>query len=200
MVKCIMFDLGDVIVRNNPRRACMRLSKYCPVGVDEVEWFAPKKFHLLMDTGKLTKRQLYSAAVRNLKLEKVSQKKFEQIYADIFTDNPPVQDIARKLKKNYKLMLLSNTDAIHFEHMLRTFPILKIFEHHVVSYKVGYKKPHIKIFQAALKKCGHPARECIFIDDKKANILGAKKAGMKAIHYRSPSQLRADLRKLGVKL
>ena len=199
MVKCIIFDMGDVLVNNNPRKACSRISRYCPAEVDEV-WFAPKGMHKLMDTGKLTKRQLYQAAVRNLRLYGLSQKKFEEIYADIFSNNIPVQRIARLLRKRYRLILLSNTDPIHFEHEKRKFPILKIFSAHVLSYKVGYVKPHRRIFEAALKASGCPASECIFIDDKAHNVAGARKLGMRTIRYRSPQQLRSELKRMGIKL
>ena len=200
MIKCIIFDLGDVLVHNNPRKACERISNHCPLNPDEVGWFAPEHVHKLMDTGKITKRDLYRQAVKNLGLKGISQKKFESIYADIFTNNKPVQSLALKLSKNYKLVLLSNTDPIHFEHIKNSFPILSAFSRHVVSYKVGFVKPSRQIYLAALKTSGCKASECVFVDDKMINVLGARKLGINAMRYKTPAKLKSDLKKLGVKV
>jgi len=38
----------------------------------------------------------------------------------------------------------------------------------------------------------------VFIDDLKANVVGALAAGLQAIHYREPAKLKLDLRALGI--
>src|SRR3989338_2170720 len=134
-IKCIMFDLGDVIVKNNPDKVCRRLAKSCPLTPDEVAWFAPEEVHELIDTGKMSSRELYLLAVKNLGLKRVSQKKFEQIFGDMFTNNIPVQKIAKKLIDNYRLVLVSNTNEIHFQNIRKNFPIIKIFDAIVLSYE-----------------------------------------------------------------
>ena len=200
MIKCIIFDLGDVLVHNNPIHACKRLAKHCPLTPNEVAWFAPPYVHKLLDTGKINNRDLYRLAVKNLGLKKIPQKRFETIFADIFTNNKPVQEIARKLSRNYRLLLLSNTNAIHFNHIKKKFPILRIFKHHIVSYKVCYTKPEKQIYRIALKKSRCKPEECIFIDNTKMNTTAATKLGMAGIHYTTNRKLKADLKKLGVKV
>tara|TARA_Y100000310_G_scaffold210977_1_gene211679 strand:+ start:10171 stop:10719 length:549 start_codon:yes stop_codon:yes gene_type:complete len=180
-------------------RACKRLAKHCPLTPDEVAWFAPKRMHKLMDTGKISKKKLYQQAVKNLGLKNITQKRFEEIYANIFTSNKPVQDLVKKLSKNYKLLLLSNTDDIHFTHVKKKFPILKLFKHLIVSYEVGYVKPSKQIYEEALKKSGFAAKECVFIDDHKENVPGAKKLGIKGLHYTTAAKLKKDLKSYGAK-
>ena len=197
-IKCVIFDLGDVLVHNNPARACRKLSHNCALSHDEVAWFASKSVHQQLDTGHISNRSLYKIAVKNLKL-KISQKKFEQVFTDIFTNNVPVQTLARKLAKNYKLLLLSNTNSIHFNHIKKNFPVIKLFKSLILSYKVRSMKPSLPIYKIAIKKSGFDANNCVFVDDRKENIIAARKTGLKAVHYIGISKLRTDLRKLGVK-
>lgn len=194
-----MFDLGNVIVKNNPLKACRKLSKNCPTDIDQVGWFAPKKMHRLIDTGKASSRQLYRIAVKKLGIT-MTQKLFEMIITDIFTPNKPVQQIAKRLSGKYKLLLLSNTNSLHHNHVKKNFPVLKLFTHHIVSYKVGSMKPGRKIYAEAVRKSGCSAGECVLIDDREENIAGARKAGMKAIQYTTPAKLRQSLKNLGVKI
>lgn len=191
--------MGDVLVKNNPTRACERLVKVCPLRHEEVAWFAPRKVHGLLDKGRIGSRELYGYAAKNLKAKNLTYKKFMRVFPDIFTANRPVQMLARKLRRHYSLLLLSNTNAIHFNHIRKKFPILRIFRHFVLSYKVGHVKPERQIYTAAVRKSGYKAGECVFIDNEQRNVAGARKAGLKAIRYTSDSKLKADLKKLGVK-
>ena len=45
---------------------------------------------------------------------------------------------------------------------------------------------------------GLAAARTVFLDDIAANAEAARRAGMQAIHYKSPDQARAELTKLGV--
>ena len=199
MIKCIIFDLGNVIVKNNPLKACRKLSKNCPTDSDEVGWFAPKKMRRLIDTGKAGSRELYRIAGRKLGIT-ITQKSFERIITDIFTPNKPVQQIARKLSVKYKLLLLSNSNSLHYNHEKKNLPVLKLFSHHIVSYKVRSMKPSRKIYAEAVRKSGCSAGECVLIDDRQENAAGARKAGLKAIQYTKPAKLRQSLKNLGVKI
>ncbi len=201
MIKCVIFDLGNVIVRNNPSKWRRKLSQYCigPVfaGRDSI-LVAPLRMHSLMSKGKISNREFYRKVVRKSERKHLPQKKFERIYADIFTANVPVQSLARRLKKKYKLLLLSDTDEIHFSHVRKRFPVIGVFRHHVLSCRVGCKKPAMAIYREAVKKSGFKAGECVFIDDKAKNVAGAKRAGMRAVQYTTNARLKKDLKRLGV--
>jgi HAD superfamily hydrolase (TIGR01509 family) len=73
-----------------------------------------------------------------------------------------------------------------FSHFKRVF----------LSFDVGYIKPDPRSYQTVLKELGIQASEVILIDDKKENIDGAVKCGMKGIVFQSAEQLRADLEKV----
>lgn len=197
MIKTIVFDLGNVLLHNNPKRACKRLDKNCELGIYDVLWFAPELYEKL-ETGKLTTKQLYVIAKKRLGL-KITQSQFVEMFSDMFTDYVATQNLVKKLVKDYPLILCSNTSATHFNYIKKKHPILNLFKHHVLSYKVGYMKPHPKIYDTVIKKANVDPRECVFVDDRKENVLAAKRSGMHAIHFLSPSQLKKELYVLGVR-
>ena len=60
--------------------------------------------------------------------------------------------------------------------------LLEYFPVRVYSCQVRYRKPHPRIFALALERIGVPAHRTLFIGDLlKADIAGAKKAGMHTI-------------------
>ena len=95
--------------------------------------------------------------------------------------------------------MLSNTNKLHFEHVKKKFPVTKLFTHSILSYELGHRKPNRPIFKIALKKSKFKAHECIFIDDKKENIMVAKKLGMHAVQFVSTTKLITDLKNHGVR-
>ncbi|MFP5368521.1 MAG: HAD-IA family hydrolase, partial [Actinomycetes bacterium] len=58
-------------------------------------------------------------------------------------------------------------------------------------------KPDPAIYRLLLDRYGLAARDCVFIDDSKANVEGARSVGMHAIHYAEPMDLVAELRRHG---
>ena len=49
------------------------------------------------------------------------------------------------------------------------------------SCKVGYRKPHPKIYEICLKELGVPPEEIVFLDDMGGNLKSAKNIGIRTI-------------------
>jgi biotin operon repressor BirA-like protein len=58
--------------------------------------------------------------------------------------------------RGYRLILISNTNRLHYEYIRRTYPILRAFDHVVLSYKLKTRKPEPAIYRAALRLSGVP--------------------------------------------
>lgn len=105
-----------------------------------------------------------------------------------------------ELKKDYRLFLLSNTNAIHLEEVniilqkqLGVAEVDDYFEKAYYSHKVGMRKPHADIFEFVLTDAGILASETLFIDDTKMNIDTAQQLGFNT-HLLLPSQRIEDLK------
>ena len=62
---------------------------------------------------------------------------------------------------------------------VRGLGVYRIFDGAVLSYKIGIIKPSAGIYRYALKRFKLKPNECIFIDNRPANVRGAKKIGIK---------------------
>ncbi|MGB9676248.1 MAG: HAD family hydrolase [Candidatus Bathyarchaeales archaeon] len=106
-----------------------------------------------------------------------------------------------ELSHNYKLGLVSNfTYAPVIYAGLRKLDINKFFNAVLVSEEVGWRKPHAKIFEEALKRLGVRAQEAIYVGDSpQEDIKGAKEIGLKAIFVPSQFYSLQDLKESQIK-
>jgi putative hydrolase of the HAD superfamily len=101
-------------------------------------------------------------------------------------------DYILKLRSNYKIGLLSNA-ADNINRLYSEAELAKYFDDVVLSYQVHLTKPDPKIFRLAARRLDVLTSECIMIDDRKANLVGAEKVGMTAILYQNFDQFKHDL-------
>jgi FMN phosphatase YigB (HAD superfamily) len=201
MIRSVISDLGKVILFFDNHIFFRKMAEFCPFPavdiVRRVHWH--KDLIRSFDTGKISPKDFYREVVQRLDAD-VDQKTFFTIYCDIFSLNTPVLDILGGLKDRYRLILLSNTDIERFGFIRKAFPEIFIFDGYVLSFEVGYLKPHPQIYTEALKKAKARAEECVFIDDMEENIEGAKKVGIDTVLYRKQTDLGAELRNKGLSL
>jgi 2-haloacid dehalogenase len=69
---------------------------------------------------------------------------------------------------------------------------------YVISGIERVAKPDRKIFDILISRYGLDPRATVFVDDSPDNVAAAGEAGLVAIRYRTPGQMRSDLRDLGV--
>ena len=89
--------------------------------------------------------------------------------------------ILKGLKKaGYKVYATSNWDAQSFPLLVKKFPeLMNLFDNVYISGQEGTIKPNVDYFQGALGKFKiEDPNECLFLDDEKENIAGAKKTGI----------------------
>jgi len=121
---------------------------------------------------------------------------FFQDYVDTLELRPYAKTLLRNITENCKLGLISNftyTPVIYAS--LRKMGINQFFNTVVVSEDTGWRKPHNRIFQTALRKLQVKAKETVYIGDSPLeDIEGAKTAGMKTIFVLSQFNSLEDLR------
>ena len=109
---------------------------------------------------------------------------------------PYAKSLICKIKENCKLGLISNfTYAPVIYASLRKLGVNQFFNAVVVSEETGWRKPHKRIFQEALRKLQVTAEETVYIGDSPLeDIEGAKKVGMKTVFVPSQFNSLEDLR------
>lgn len=188
-MKTIIFDLGKVIVPFEVELRISSLKEITTLTAEDVN----EKILLSVEgrsyeEGKLSSAEFYEFVAKTLE-SKMSFEKFSEVWNSIFMLEPILDEsLIEELSRKYKLLILSDTNEIHFEFIKQNFPILRHFDDFVLSYEVGYLKPSKEIFQAAVEKAGCLPEECFFTDDKLENVVGAKKYGINAVQFISAEQ------------
>lgn len=120
----------------------------------------------------------------------ISNHDIEKAWNSILLDFPEEKmKLLEKLKSDFRLFLLSNTNEIHireFERKMNERYGLNVFHSHFekiyFSSRMGMRKPDIEIFEYVLNENRLMANETIFIDDSIQHVLGAEKTGIRALH------------------
>lgn len=199
MIKTIISDMGNVILSFDVSLFLKEIAEYSRLEKDEVMDIPILHSSLIesFSKGIITSKNYYDR-MREIFKADIPFKKFKAIYCDIFSLNSSVLKTLSYRKGKNKLLLLSNTDVLHFSFIKQRFPEIFIFDDYILSYRVGCVKPEEKIFRTALERAEAQPEEIVFIDDRKENIRAAEKAGLKTIHFDSKKDLKAELEKYGV--
>lgn len=197
MIRSVISDMGKVVLWFDNWIFFKKIAAHCACLPENVREHTHKDNELirLFDTGKITPQEFYESVVSRLGA-KIGYEDFVSAYCDVFSLNPPVLDVFRKLKPHYPLLLLSNTDVLRFGFIREKFPEIMIFEDYILSFEVGVMKPQPLIYQAALEKARFSPSECLFIDDMEENVRAAESLGMKTVLYRPETDLEKALRDL----
>jgi putative hydrolase of the HAD superfamily len=199
----LVFDFGNVLAFFDYTRAAeaigrrLGLSGAALIGRMRTPGFDEQI--RLFECGKTT-AEAFSRDVCALAGLQIPYEQFAAAWCDIFWLNEPVARLVADLKRReYPLVLGSNTNDLHAAHYRRQFAeALAPFDRLVLSYEVGHMKPAPEFFRACAEAAGTPASGCVFVDDLPENVEGARAVGMRGVVYRDTPSLVADLRSLGV--
>lgn len=96
---------------------------------------------------------------------------------------PEVAEVLAELRRrNYRLGVVSNWDS-RLLSICQTLGITPHMNFVLASAAVGVEKPDRRIFEMALARAGVPPHRAIHVgDDYEADVLGAQRAGIHALH------------------
>jgi putative hydrolase of the HAD superfamily len=102
-------------------------------------------------------------------------------------------------KGSYLMGVLNNESFELNQYRIERFELARYFDVFISSCYVGLQKPDDRIYALALRLVQRRPEECLFIDDRAANLEPAKRLGIRTIHYRSVTQLREELLSHGIR-
>lgn len=193
-ISVIVFDLGNVLINfdyNITREKLNSVEKN--LGNNFLEYYKNNyEIHRKFESGKLSEDAFLENMLKYLK-HKVDKEFFCNAYSDIFTVNQEVVNLLPILKRNYQLVLLSNTDPIHRKYGWEKYDFLKYFDKMILSFEAGSVKPEEKIYKEVEKFTGKQPSEHFYTDDISEYIEGAKNLGWDAVQFTSYKKLKAEL-------
>jgi epoxide hydrolase-like predicted phosphatase len=199
MIKTIIFDLGKVIVPFDFSRGYRAMEALCGTPAADIPArIATTDLVTRLETGLIEPRDFVQELSTLLGL-KVDYDQFCGIWSSIFLpDTLIADDFLAALHRHYRLLLLSNTNAIHFAMIRANYPLLRHFDHFVLSHEVKAMKPDPRIYQAALDQARCTPAECFFTDDIPVYVEGARRMGIDAVQFESSEQIQRELQARGV--
>jgi putative hydrolase of the HAD superfamily len=198
MYRAVIFDLGRVLVNFDFSRGYRALEPLCPYRADEI----PRRLsttHLVEDfeTGLVEPHDFVERLARILDFE-IPYDRFCAIWSSIFAETLVPESLLETLAARYRLLMLSNTNAIHFPMICQTYPLVRHFHDYILSYEVKAMKPRREIFDRAIERAGCPPEQCFYTDDIAQYVDAARRLGIDAVQFQSAVQLEADLRLRGI--
>ena len=92
------------------------------------------------------------------------------------------KDMLSQLRKHYTLACLSNTNALHWQHLPTHINIEDYFDHSYASHLINVAKPNAESYLIPIQDMGVSHSDIWFFDDTLANVEVAKSVGMMAYH------------------
>lgn len=197
MIKAIIFDYGNIISSVDNNRFLEELSRATGKTGAELDQLIRSSSDELRkyEAGIITSDQFFERVVKQRGLD-LNKKAFVKLFTGRLTPIAETHELIRKLKKRYKLGLLSNTNEWDYEYEIKQCGVFSLFDSVTVSFKVGALKPDRKIYLDALDKLGVWPDESVYIDDIREYADAAGALGIKCIHYTSHEDLVRYLRGL----
>jgi HAD superfamily hydrolase (TIGR01509 family) len=192
--KVLFFDVGNTLLFPDRARilAPLHARKIDPT-MDQwhaVERRTKSEFDAAMSHGKsdhgfwhifythlLDEFQLHDDGVRD---ELVAATRVSANWGEI---RPGTRDVLQRLGQRYRLAVISNADG-KIAALLQKNKLADCFQTITDSGLVGYEKPHLAIFQAALQSMNTAAEKTLYVGDVySVDYAGATAAGMQAVLF-----------------
>ena len=179
MIKAIIFDFGDVFI-NLDKEATNRNLK--EMNIDELPEAISAK-----------NREYEQGLVTSAEISEHYRTQFPQMQKDDFVNSwnsillefPEYRfKFIQKLseQKDYKLILLSNTNENHIEYIKQHVSFYEDFKNcfdaFYLSHEIGMRKPNPDIFEFVMEENGLKPENCLFIDDTAEHIETAARLGL----------------------
>lgn len=179
MITTLIFDFGDVFINLDKQGAMQNALNLFKLEMFEADMIAA---NIQYEVGNISTSEFigfYKSKFPNL-----TENDIIHAWNYIIKDFPEYRlDFIKELaqKKDYKLILLSNTNDMHIDFIKENVSFYKefksCFDKFYLSQQIHLRKPNADIFEFVLNENSLKAEECLFIDDTKDNTDTAKRLG-----------------------
>ena len=184
--EAIFCDLGNVLINFDHRIAVKKILTNTKKNEHDIyQLFFDSGITKDYEEGKISSSDFFKKVRDSLNLD-IGNEKLLPIWNDIFFETPlnkKIQAFLAEVKEKYKLVMISNINETHWEFLKNKIPIFSKFDKLILSYEVGFRKPAIEIYNAALESVKTAPSKAFYIDDRKDLIEAASKFGIKGMSF-----------------
>lgn len=174
--RVLLFDLGGVLADlGEPAKA---------IGLDLTEegfwqiWLNSANVHAF-ERGELAAHDFFSAIAGEFGQADVDdfQNRLHAWRLPLF---PGVEEMIRSIPDDRRLALLSNTNAMHWDQVVKATDVFTIFDHLFLSFETGHYKPDAKSYEQVVRHFDCDPGDVLFLDDSPRNVTAARELGFDA--------------------
>ena len=183
--RALFLDIGMVIcpLRREPFAEFLKRTVPKSRSHDFQENF--DRLHDALERGQLTLPAWVHGVLAPFQLEHCGPEFISLWNAIIERPLPRLLPLLRAISQRLPIYALSNTSASHMEIFLQ-WPEARALTRVLTSFELGFRKPELGIFQAATEAAHVLPSQALLLDDTRANIAGAVRAGWQAQYIPDP--------------
>ncbi len=182
----IIFDLGGVVLDIDYTRT---IQAFKDLGIQDFDKLYTQASQSGVfddfETGKISEEEFINYLLKSVSNFCTSTDIIHAWNSMLLNWNKRKLDLILELRKNYRVFLLSNTNAIHkkaflssLENQLGINSLNQYFETVYLSHEIGLRKPNKDVFEFVLNNENLIADKTLFLDDSIQHIEGAKSIGI----------------------
>jgi putative hydrolase of the HAD superfamily len=192
----VIFDLGNVLLSINYSKLLKKLDTYKKGLGNRFAALYKKNYDTFKtyERGQLSTEKFLETMMFYTE-NYITQEEFCEIFSCIFVENTKLTSLLPLLKKNYRLILLSNTNYIHHKYGWEKYSFITHFETLILSYQVGVMKPDYRIYEVVENYTKLPSSKHLFIDDLPENVEAAINLGWDGIQYNGIEKLEVEFKR-----
>ncbi|MCI9501083.1 MAG: HAD family phosphatase [Hungatella sp.] len=182
MIRNMVFDMGNVLVYYDSRRASGRFA----ADHEEMEAVNTSVFvspeWLMLDMGVISQEEALARMTARLPdghAREAARLCLEHWHEYCMWPVPGMEELVTDLKnQGYRLYLCSNASLRMLDCYQDTIPGIRLFDGVLFSAEVKCVKPQKEMYGHLFRRFGLKPEECFFVDDLPANIQAARECGM----------------------
>lgn len=186
MTKAILFDFWGTLVEQGVRSPVKQVQEILQLELPFSEYVVRLE-HVMMTRKFDELREAFIEVGREFELE-LSEEQLEELVGMwnkswlLAEPYPEVEETLKELRKNYLLILVSNTDCFSVQKVMEKFKLGQLFDKTFFSYEMGLIKTDKQFFTHVLSQCGLQIDDCLMVGDSiQSDIIPAKRLGIKAV-------------------
>ena len=173
MIRCAMFDFGQVLVRFETQRFYDFLRAHMP-NPDILKRRPIFTIEPMVDfdLGRIDTTRMFERIKSELALN-VGIAEFLFHFTEVMNPDPKMATLRQILKVNgVKTAVVSNINIYHFQYVQLVYPyVFANFDYPMLSYQHGFEKPDHRMWEIPARHLGVSPEECFFVDDFKSNLV-----------------------------
>ncbi len=201
MIKYLIFDLDGVLFTSGATLVYDQLTSLLSLDKQKIKACLSESSSLgaAYRKGEITREVFWQKALAYWH-KNYDWQKLNKLWLKSYQLKPEVYQIVQQLyQKGYRLGILSNIVEDRFAYLDKQAKLSFYFSAMVLSYQDHVLKPEKQAFELIIKRLKiKNTNKAVYIDDKEIHVNAALKLGLHALVFQNASQLKEDLKILGV--